>query len=158
MNMKKIIYVPTGKIRVSKGLISVGALGSCIAVILHSKKNKVGGLAHVMLPGKAPDREKRNKTKYAEDAINKMMNKMSKLGADKNSIQTYLIGGANVLKEKNSNIGKDNINSVIEFLKKKELRIYRKVVGGTQRRSVRFDVENSIIHYTEGSMSRRIVL
>ena len=51
------IDVLTGGIAARKntGIIRVSALGSCIAVIMHDKKNKIGGIAHIMLPGKSPE-------------------------------------------------------------------------------------------------------
>jgi chemotaxis protein CheD len=148
--MDNIIDVSTGKVKTGKGLLSVGALGSCVAVLAYGPKNKIGAIAHVMLPGKAPDKEKTNKTKYAIDAVDELIRKMSKLGPDEDNIRIYLIGGANVLDRIYDTVSRDNISSVLEALNNRNLKVHGEALGGKQRRSVLFDVKNGIIRYTEG--------
>ena len=103
-----------------------------------------------MLPGKAPERENYQKTKYASDAIEDLINKMNLHGAEDNNIEVCLIGGANVLKRVNDSISQDNINSIFEILKKKKFKIMAKSVGGIERRSASLNIKIGCLNYTIG--------
>ncbi|MEE8577340.1 MAG: hypothetical protein V3T31_08800, partial [candidate division Zixibacteria bacterium] len=61
----KTIDVDTGEVRVSSEpvILQSIALGSCIALVVYEREMKIGGIAHVMLPGKSPTLKEN--TKYA---------------------------------------------------------------------------------------------
>jgi len=96
---KTTVIVQTGEVKVSgkteikSEILKSSVLGSCVAVAAIDLKNKVGGLAHVLLPGKAPEQEA-IKTKYAFNAIDALCNEMSSLGADVTSMIVCIAGGA----------------------------------------------------------------
>ena len=158
--MPNIIDIPTGHVEVAKGdaLLEVIAMGSCVCVCAYCLKNKVGGAAHVMLPGSAPEgRDLKEKTKYAADAIGEMLSRMVSLGADIKGIEACLIGGANVLKREGDMIAKNNIDSVVTILREKEIIIKAQAVGGITRRRVLFDIEKGNIIYGEGDEENRLL-
>jgi chemotaxis protein CheD len=68
---KRIIYTMTGEVKSGNQdtVIKSGAIGSCVVITAYDKKNQLGSMAHVMLPGKAPKKKDIQKTKYAENAI-----------------------------------------------------------------------------------------
>ena len=120
--MKTIIAVHTGEIKASKKdiIFKSSAIGTCIAIAAYDAKEKVGALAHTMLPGKAPAGEKYQKKKYAADAIEEIISRMNLMGAKKENIEVCIAGGANILKRKDDTIGLYNLTSVIEILKEKK--------------------------------------
>ncbi len=118
----------------------------------------MGVLAHVILPGAAPEGKTFQRTRCAADAIGEMINKMTHLGANKDSIEAFLVGGGNVLKRKDDTIGKDNIISVVELLKKREIKIRAKSLGGTESRGISLDVENGSIYYSVGEGIEKLML
>ncbi|NPD48298.1 MULTISPECIES: chemotaxis protein CheD, partial [unclassified Lentimicrobium] len=79
------------------GFIRSTPLGSCVAVVAYDISTKIGGMAHVMLPGKSPKDNKEDENKYAENAITNLLSELSKLGSSKQNIEICLVGGANVL-------------------------------------------------------------
>lgn len=157
--MKKIIAVNTGEIKATKKdtILKSSAIGSCVVIAAYDAKEKVGALAHVLVPGKAPKGNKYQKKKYAADAIEEMISRMIHMGAKKESIEVCLAGGGNILKRKDDTIGLDNITSVIDILQKEKIKIKAKSVGGTKRRSISLDVENGSIYYSVGNGMEKLL-
>jgi len=148
--MSEQIDVDTGEVAVASGSgsLRVLALGSCVAVIAYDRAGKRGGLAHVMLPGRSPKRKDENRTRYAEDAIDVLFEKMKGLGVRIEDLEIILIGGANVLGE--GDIPVLVVNSVFGYFKELGIEPVKVELGGTQRRSVLIDTGSGRIIYTKG--------
>jgi len=151
VKMKKLVDVNTGEVRVSRKrtILRSLAIGSCVVVAAYDSKNKVGALAHIMLPGRAPERTA-DKTKYAVDALHQMIARMAKAGAGRKNIEACLVGGGNVLKRKGDTTGSENIGSAARFLEERQIPVRGSVLGGTERKGVFLDVDTGHICYTEG--------
>ena len=150
--MNKIIDVATGEVKVGRNsqVLVSNAIGSCVAVVALDAERNVGGIAHVMLAGRAPDREK-VKTKYAFDAIRALFRKMRVTDTAGRDVKVFIAGGGNVLKLKDDTLCAGNIRSTVELLESRGIRIEKKAVGGTQRRRVRLDIRNRTVHWSEGN-------
>ena len=156
--MIEIVDVNTGDIVLGEGnvILRSVALGSCIVVVAYDSKKKIGAIAHIMLPDKAPENIL-EKTRYAADAIDEMIGRMLKKGSKHSNIEVCLVGGSNVLKRKDDTICEANIESVTQVLRKKKISVKSKVLGGTERKSVFLDVENGKIFYVEGECGERLL-
>ena len=151
---QKVFDIQIGQVKASRGkvILQSKAIGSCIAIVAYDANKNIGALAHIMLPGRAPPRKKREeRTKYAANAIDAIVSKMSKLGSKKDDIEAALVGGGNVLNREDDTICSANIESTLELLANKGLKVTAQAVGGTARRSVSLDVEHGIVSYTEGN-------
>lgn len=153
--MTKTIDVQIGQVEAGrdKVILQSNAIGSCIAIAAYDATRNIGAMAHVMLPGSAPLKKASEKTKFAADAIDTILNKMARLGSKTDDIEVALVGGANVLDREYDTICKDNIESTLEFLREKGLEIKARAVGGTNRRNVSLDIERGIVSYSEGNGS-----
>jgi len=142
---------------VSRGkvILQSKAIGSCLAIVAYDAVKNVGALAHIMLPGRSPGKKTIEKTKYAADAIDAIVSKMSWLGSKKGDIEVALVGGGNVLNREDDTICQANIESATQSLKEKNIPVRAQAVGGTVRRSVSLDVERGIVSYTEGNGSEK---
>ena len=142
--------VPVGEIAVASGQddLAAAGIGSCVVVALYDPKNKIAALAHTMLPTKEPA-PLATDTRYIDIAITQMLKKMQELGAGKQNIEAKLIGGANMFfasePSGTNNIGKQNIVSARENLRKNGIPIVGECVGGSQGRSVEFSTANGIV-------------
>ena len=147
------INVLTGEVKASKENIKFksSAIGSCVVIAGYDKKLIVGGMAHAMLPGVSPEKSKTPKTRYAQNAIEEMIERMISLGAKDENIEVCVVGGSNVLKRKDDTICQANINSVLRILNEKNIKIKAKSVGGTERRSVLFDTKTGNVYHSIGS-------
>ena len=156
--MKQVIDVNTGEVKVTRRKIILRslAIGSCIVIATYDVDKKIAGLAHIMLPGSAP-KKTAEKTKYAADAINLMISKMTYTGSKTSNIEACLVGGGNVLKKKDDTICKDNIASVTQILEAKKVPVKAAVLGGTKRKGLSLDVEAGTILYTEGDGKEKLL-
>ena len=157
--MKKIIEVQTGEVEAGRGeiILKSDAIGSCVVITAYDSKKKLGAMAHVMLPGRSPQKDFPHRTRYAADAIEVMINKLARLGVNKDEIEVCLVGGGNVLKRNGDTIWKDNIDSVVELLREKGIKIGAKALGGTERRSVSFNVERGSVSYAEAAEDEKLL-
>jgi len=155
--------VRMGEIEVAKGnddLIASG-IGSCLVITLYDSKQKIGALAHTMLPARRmsatadyADGNRRLRrsaasavadTRYADTAIDEMIKKIEAQGAKKEFIEAKIIGGANMFSAFTSDIGENNISYARKKLKNQGIPIVGECVGGSQGRSVEFSVASGIV-------------
>lgn len=146
----KFIDVYTGKVIVSSKpvILRAMALGSCVAVMVYDRYRKIGGLAHIMLPGRSPKQDVEDRTKYAENAIDFLLDSIKRIGAKAEDLEVNLVGGANVLGE--GSISKEVANSISGYLKKLGIEPKNEKTGGTERRSASLYIESGKVFYTEG--------
>ncbi len=109
------------------------------------------------VPGSVPKNNAQEKIKYAADAIDEMINRMTQTGTQKCDIEVCLGGGGNVLKRDDDTICKDNIKSTTSFLENERIPIRPSVLGGTKRKGVFMDVENGKIFYVEGESGEKLL-
>jgi len=154
--MKEIVDVQIGQVKAGKGkvILQSKAIGSCVAIVAYDAAKSAGALAHVMLPGKAPAKKMVEKTKYAADAIDAIISKMSHLSSKKDDIEVVVVGAANVLGREDDTICRDNIKSILDLLAKKRLKVKAQALGGTARRSASLDIERGIVSCAEGNGSQ----
>jgi len=157
--MKEVIDIGTGAVEVAGAgaILRSNAIGSCIVIAAYDSSKKVGAIAHSMLPGRAPKDAGGKRTRYAADAIDEMINKMTRTGANQCDLEVCLVGAGNVLKKQDDTICKDNIESTTELLGKKHIPIRAAALGGTERKGVSLDVESGSIFYTEGDGKEKLL-
>ena len=150
--MKETITVFTGEVKTSNHFADLKSspIGSCVVVVLFDENCKFGGMAHIMLPGKAPEKENTVAGRYAQNAICSLIDELTVQGVNRKNLKAVVVGGGNVLKRENDTIGSDNLKSVSLLLKEKEIVVVANSVKGTDRKSVRFNIELGIIFYTKG--------
>lgn len=154
------IDVHMGEIETAKAddnLIALG-IGSCLVITLYDSKQKIGALAHTMLPARRmsfeahnPNHERRTTndespdTRYADTAIDEMLKRMEAQGAKRENLEAKIIGGANMFSAFVSDIGENNISYARKKLKKAGIPIVGECVGGSQGRSVEFSAASGIV-------------
>ncbi len=153
----EIIDVDTGETKIGKGsvILRSSTIGSCVVIAGYSLARKVGVLAHIMVPGQSPYGPRN--TKYAIDAIDELLSLMAGQGVKRKNIEVCLVGAANVLKEKDDTICKNNIDSVINYLREKKIKIRTTALGGIERRSLIFNIAKGNICYTEGESAEKLL-
>lgn len=118
-------------------------LGSCVAVCLFDTKLKIGGINHYMLPlwngtGLASP-------KYGNIAINKLIERMEKLGSNKANLVAKVFGGGNVLSSSNNtfSIGKRNAQLALDMLSEHKIPIVAQSLGGDHGRQILFNTNTN---------------
>jgi len=137
-------------------ILKSSAIGSCIVITAYDKINKVGAMAHIMLPEKSPENKDSQKTRYAFNAIDELMNILTKFGAEESNVESCIVGGANILQSEND-IGQDNISSVEKILREKQILVTARSLGGIERRSITLDVRTGLLMCSIGDESENIL-
>lgn len=122
-------------------------VGSCVAVCLFEPVKKIGGMNHILLPGTADWNDFDFSARYGINAMELLINRMMKLGAERKKIIAKAFGGACTLPAMNSkdHVGIRNSEFVVEFLEKEGLRLASCSLGGTTGRKVFFHTDSGVV-------------
>lgn len=146
--MPEDIRIGIGDLNVAKfpvSLITIG-LGSCIGIAIYDSKNKIGGLAHIMLPDSHQFSNIKNEMKFADLAIPMLVAKLIKSGCNKKNLIAKIAGGAAMFnftdKNMTMNIGERNLTAVKIALKKENIAIVSQDIGGNKGRTIKLNTNN----------------
>jgi chemotaxis protein CheD len=158
--LQNVIDVNTGEVKVSCAgdVLRSLALGSCIAVVAYEPLSGRGGIAHIMLPGSAPEKARLASTFYAADAISQMFKSFTDEGINVRDIEIFLVGAANVLGRDDDTICQANIDSVSAIMDDYGVNVVSSSLGGTERKRVYLDTESGSVFYSQGDKSDKITL
>jgi len=153
-----IIKVMMADLNIAKApdMLKTTGLGSCVGIVLYDKQNRIGGLAHIMLPSsKLASNEEINKAKYADTAVPVLLDNMLKLGADRRSITGKLAGGSQMFQFKSANdmlrIGPRNVEATKLILKDLGIPVIAEDTGGSYGRTIELDVNSGILQIRTAS-------
>ena len=119
-------------------------LGSCIGLILHDRKEGVGGLAHIVLPTSNGDQK--TPGKYADTALPELIRLIEHAGGKTRNLVAKLAGGANMFATvKMVGIGEQNLAMVEQLLKDAGIPVVGRHCGGQQGRRIAYDVQNGVV-------------
>jgi chemotaxis protein CheD len=141
------IDIQTGEVRIGERntvLLST-AIGSCIAVVALDPIAFAGGIAHIMLPGKAPENSEKPHTRYVHNSFSVLMNELQSIGGRVENIRICLAGGANVLKDPHDTICRENIEAVRAQCAYYNVPVEAQSLGGYLRRRIMLDIEHRLV-------------
>ncbi|SER60075.1 chemotaxis protein CheD [Salipaludibacillus aurantiacus] len=150
--MNNLIKVGMAELKVAKSpqIIRTSGLGSCVGIILYNEKAKVSGLAHIMLPDSSCARAGvLNRAKYADTAINDLVQLLGIEGVPSCLLKAKIAGGAQMFKFSSKNesmrIGPRNVEAVKEILYRLNIPVLFEDVGGNMGRTIQFNPATSIL-------------
>lgn len=119
-------------------------LGSCVAIVMHDGEERVGGLAHALLPDPSAGRDVGSPARYASTAVEMLIELMEREGARRRRLRARLAGGASMferlLTEGGRQLGSRNVEAARTALARAGVPVDREDVGGTHGRSVHLHV------------------
>ncbi len=134
------------KLCISPDSVTTLGLGSCVGVAIRDTQNKVGGLAHVMLPDSTAIRNNVNIYKFADTGIAELVRLMEEKGAKRSRMVAKIAGGAQMFSFQNKNdlvrVGERNVEASIKKLKELKIPILAQDTGDSYGRTVIFYPEN----------------
>jgi len=129
--------------------VGTAVLGSCVGLTLYDSNVRYAAMAHIVLP--SSDNRTGGAGKFADTAIDAMVGKLRAYGIDPAKLTAKLTGGASMFESKGPfQIGKQNIDAVVERLAALRIRLLSEHVGGTHGRRVTF-------HCRTGSMLVEVI-
>ncbi|MBE6021756.1 MAG: chemotaxis protein CheD [Cellulosilyticum sp.] len=121
-------------------ILTTLGLGSCVGIALYDPIIKIGGLAHIMLPDSTQIKNNENKAKFADTAMQVLLQQMLKQGAKKNRLVAKIAGGAHMFEFKNMDdmmrIGTRNVNAVLQILEEMRIPLIAQDTGDNYGRTI----------------------
>jgi chemotaxis protein CheD len=118
-------------------------LGSCVAITLYDPRQRVGGLAHILLPDPSVARDASNPVRFASEAVPLLLDAMRAQGGRPPYI-ARLAGGAalfgTMLGTAAGQMGERNIKAARAALDVAGVTLAAEETGGRAGRSVSLDV------------------
>ena len=113
-------------------------LGSCIAVCLFDRENRLGGMNHFALPNAI--KCTRKVTSFGVHAMELLINNIMQLGGRRDRLQAKIFGGANVMQAAgDGGVGQRNSEFIREFLSTESIPISAEYLGGDRGMKVLFE-------------------
>ncbi|MFC4404556.1 chemotaxis protein CheD [Gracilibacillus xinjiangensis] len=147
-----IIKVGIADLKITKApnTLKTSGLGSCVGVVIYDTTHKLAGMAHIMLPDSAASkRETNNAMKYADTAMDILLEGLKKQGANKFSLKAKMAGGAHMFSFRSENkmlrIGDRNVDAVHSILANFNIPVMAEDVGGNKGRTIEFNIETSML-------------
>ena len=133
-----------GELSIAAGpedILVAQGLGSCIGIAAYEHSKRLALLAHVMLPGPAPDAARPDQpARFADLAVQTIVDLIKQRGVSQRSLVVKVTGGAQVIKivgaEDRLKIGQRNIAAVHAALARHGLRVTGEDTGGTSGRTL----------------------
>ena len=142
MSECKVIKVGMADLSIAKepDTLTTLGLGSCVGIALYDPITKIGGLAHIMLPDSKQIKNNENKAKFADTAIELLVQQMIKEGARKSRMVAKIAGGAHMFEFKNMDdmmrIGTRNVAAVVQILNEMHIPIIAQDTGDNYGRTI----------------------
>ena len=113
-------------------------LGSCVSVCLIDRTAGIGGMNHILLPGKADLHSFDASARYGVNAMEMLIGSIQRAGAARKRLEAKVFGGANVLTglDKTFNPGFRNGTFAMEFLELEKIPVVGHDIGGFNARRI----------------------
>lgn len=128
-------------------LITYG-LGSCLGILLYDAQQRLGGLAHTLLPTPRPGQTETRPGKFVTSAIELMLAELLLRGAERPRLAAKIFGGATMFEgfgADGEGIGARNTRAARETLAGLGIPLLSEDVGGQHGRTVEFELASGIV-------------
>ena len=160
-NQKRMEVIHIGEFVASREpMVITTFLGSCVAVCLFDQEKKIGGMNHILVPGKASFRDFNVEARFGINAMELLINALMKLGASRACLKAKVFGGAQVIPSDSGRetMGRKNADFVLEFLDRENIPVVCKDLGGLESRRIYFHTDTAQVFLKRGQTlsSRRL--
>lgn len=134
------MHVIQGEWKVSKDpdVVLSTILGSCVAACLRDPVLGVGGMNHFLLPGSAEAMAQGGDvSRYGVHLMELLINGLLKQGARRDRLEAKIFGGAKTISTF-SNVGQQNAEFAVKFLKDEGIKLLGSSTGGDAGRKLEF--------------------
>ncbi len=126
--------------------MAVLGVGSCVVVVLHDDRARLGGLAHILLPDPRESIRPEKRSLFARTAVPDLIEELLAAGAEPGRLRARLVGGSCMFRDLHpadrASIGARNVAAVRAVLSSKGIPVVAEDVGGEHGRSLEFRVED----------------
>jgi len=139
-NCEAVKILPGQYYAANRDIVIVTVLGSCVSACLWDPVKRIGGMNHFMLPGVANASGAAGEAaRMGVYAMELLINRMLKLGAERGRLVAKVFGGASVLQGMDAlNIGSQNSAFVLDFLREEGIGVAAQDLYDVRARKVYF--------------------
>ena len=155
--MNHIVNVGDLKIGCNGDMLVTHALGSCLGLMVFDPVAKVGGLLHAMLSLSSinPQKAQVNPAMFVDTGVPLLFHSLYEKGALKGRLVVKAAGCGNPMgKNEVFKIGERNYTVLKKLLWKNNILLESEDVGGTNSRTIHFDVSNGQVMLSSGGNKR----
>ncbi len=147
----KTHYLKPGEVYISRepSLITT-VLGSCLSLTMHHKPTGLSIICHAVMPSRSEARKNdengssKSIFQYVDSSLEWMITQYEKSGIEPSSVEVKMFGGAAMFTDfgtaaKELGVGKRNVETAIDMIKKNRLKLSAWNVGGNQGRKLIFN-------------------
>ena len=151
MSERRVVKVGMADLKIAKQpeILPTLGLGSCVGIALYDPSIRLGGLAHIMLPDSKQIKNNDNKAKFADTAVEILVENMLAQGARKSKIVAKIAGGAHMFEFKNMDemmrIGTRNVAAVIQILQQLSIPIIAQDTGSNYGRTIELHTDTGML-------------
>jgi len=138
----RIVRVPMGGVYASATHLRITTLlGSCVAACLRDPAARVGGMNHILLPGRMQPGDDGLATRYGAHAMDLLINRILKLGGSRQNLRAKVFGGARMLAFGTgmADVAAMNSEFILEFLKIERIPLEAYRLGGNSAVTIWFE-------------------
>jgi chemotaxis protein CheD len=131
--------------------IIVTVLGSCVSACIRDTVFGIGGMNHFMLPinankgGSWEEAGVGESTRYGNFAMERLINDILKNGGNRKNLEVKVFGGGKILSNM-TDVGRKNIDFVVEYLNTEGLRVAARDLGDIYPRKVCYTPSTGKVH------------
>lgn len=143
------VKIHIGDIHVSREPAVVATLlGSCVSVCLYDPVNGIGGMNHILLPGRADFGRFDGATRYGINAMELLINDLMKAGSLRCNLTAKVFGGAHIIQvvDEMNSPGQKNVEFVEHFLETERIPISGRDTGGKSPRRIYFYTKSGDVY------------
>jgi chemotaxis protein CheD len=111
-------------------------LGTCVAVCLHDRRLKIGGMNHFLYPKSGFFGSVSNE--YGDVAIPALISKLRRMGSRMEDLEAQIFGGGETFGQRWGSTGGKNVKIARKILKKHGIQVVSEDVGGLKGRRLIF--------------------
>lgn len=138
----------------ANGAIVRTLLGSCVALTLWHPHRHMGGMCHYLLPSRTRPGTAALDGRFAEEAVELLVNSMARTGTKPGEYLVDLYGGADTMPDQvhthKFNIGERNIEKALELVDRYGFQLQTVDVGGNDPRNVTLDMKSGQVELKRG--------
>lgn len=142
-----LVQLHIGQYRVSRPPeVLYTLLGSCVAVCLFDAAAGVGGMNHILLPGRAGDgRRFEDVSRFGHDAVELLVRDMVRAGANRRRLAAKLFGGGHVIPQmdEGTSPGHRNVEFIRGLMEQERIPVLTSDLGGYDARRVWFRTDTA---------------
>jgi chemotaxis protein CheD len=141
------VQLHIGEYRVSRSPeILYTLLGSCVAVCLFDAAAQIGGMNHILLPGRAEDEGRFDDVaRFGLDAVELLVRALVDAGAARKRLAAKLFGGGHVIRhmDEATSPGYRNVRFIRELMERERIPVVTSDLGGYEARKVWFRTDSA---------------